>query len=525
MAKIVTFGKEAQEKMLIGFNTVADAVGATLGPKGLNGFIQDGMYPKITNDGATIAAHTEVHDNIENLGAGIVRNTSNQTNDDAGDGTTTTAVLLQAIVHECLKRPENPMDIRFSLKEAAKKVIQKLEKKSIKITKKDIEKVALISSENKELARMITEIIGKIGEKSIITVEDSKTFESSYEITEGYEANVGFMSPAFITDTKKARAVFENVPVFVSEKRISSVSDISTLWNQFAFKVDRDGKPLMNPQGQPTPRENPINSCVIVCDDIDDSMLGVFINSKKTGVFSCLVIRATHPLLEDIEAAVGATRVSDTTGKTFQNITLKDLGMAKKVISDSKKTLFLADSKNSAVYAKHLEKMMEQEQNMYVKQKLGERISKLRGGIAVVRVAAHSDYDREYLKYKAEDTIKAVQAALAEGVVEGGGMTLWRIAQEIKPVTVGDQILKKALTAPLRKIIENAGKDYAEIVSALGAKGGYDAFNDKIVDMMKSGIIDPTKIERCAVENSVSAAATFITSGFTITEYVKEDSE
>ena len=504
MAKKVTFGSEAKNKMLVGFDTVADAVGGTLGPKGLNAFIQDGIYPKITNDGATISAHIELKDPIENLGAGVVRNTSGQTNDDVGDGTTTTTVILQSIVHECLKRPENPMEIRGSLKEAGNKVIEKLKKKSIKIDKKDIKKVALISSENEQIATIISDIFNKIGEKSVINVEDSRTFETNYEVVEGYEANVGFMSPAFITDTKKARAVLENVPVLVTEKRISSIADIQPLFEKF--------------------EANKISQCVIVCDDIDNSMLGVLIANKSLGRFNSLVIKAQSSLLEDIEAVVGATRVSDTTGVSFQNIELENLGRAEKVISQSNKTLFIGNNKSAKLHANHLETLAAQEKNSYVQKKILDRVSKLRGGIAILRIAAPSDYDREYLKFKAEDTIKAVKAAVEEGIVEGGGMALWNIANEMKPKNIGEEILKKALQAPLRKIIENAGKDYAEIVNQFKEKDdGYDAKNDKIVKMIDSGIIDPTKVERCSVQNAISAASALITSFVTITDEVEEN--
>ena len=503
MAKKVTFGSEAKNKMLVGFDTVADAVGGTLGPKGLNAFIQDSIYPKITNDGATISAHIELKDPIENLGAGVVRNTSNQTNDDVGDGTTTTAVILQSIVHECLKRPENPMDIRKSLQEAGEKIVKQLKKRSIKIDKDDVKKVALISSENEQIASMIAEIVSKIGEKSVINVEDSRTFDTEYEVVEGYEVNVGFMSPAFITDQKKARAVFEDVPVLITERRIASFADIEPIFKKFEMAG--------------------ISQCVIVCDDIDNSMLGVLIANKTLGRFNSLVIKSQGSLLEDIEAVVGARRISETTGVTFQNVELSDLGKAQKVISQSNKTLFIGNSESSKIHANHLEKLARQEHNMYVQKKILERVSKLRGGIAMLRIAAPSDYDREYLKYKAEDTIKAVQAALEEGIVEGGGMALWNIANDLKPQTIGEEILKKALQAPLRKIISNAGKDYAEIVGQFSKEGdGYDAKNDKVVQMINEGIIDPTKVERCSLQNAISAASTFITSFVTITDE-KED--
>lgn len=521
MSREINF--EPKEKLLKGFNATADLIAGTIGPKGRNVFIENGNYPIITNDGATIGKYTELEDKVENLGAGIIRNTSNQQNDDVGDGTTTVTVLTQAIVKECLKRPENVMELRTSLKDAGSKVIDKLKKMSISIEKKDAKKVALISSENEELATIVSEIVNKIGDKGHIQVEDSRTNETHYEITEGYEAPSGYMSPDFVTNKDTATAVFENCPVLVTEKKIASLMDLSSVFNAFAFETDKEGKLVTDLQGNPMPKKEPITQCVIVCDDIDDSMLGVFTNSKKTGAFQSVVIRARGPLLQDIEAATGARMVADQTGVTFQNIKLSDLGHVKKVIVTSQKSIFMANHPSAKAHAVHLDKMAEQEKNMYVKEKLKERIARLTGGIAILRIASASDYDREYLKLKADDTIKAVQAALQEGVVLGGGMSLWYLSQDIKPKTIGEEILKNALKYPLMKIVENAGKDYADIVSRINAEYGlgYDAKNDKIVDMITSGIIDPTKVERCAIENAIAAASTFITAFATNTEYVK----
>lgn len=487
----IHFRKEAIEKMLSGLDKAANAVGGTLGPKGLNVYIDDPYIPKITNDGATISRHITFKDKLENAGAYLIKNTSNQTNDDAGDGTTTTSVLTQAIVHECIKRPENAMMIKESLKIAGDSVLKTLTSRAIKIGKKDIEKVALISAENPELAKLITEIIKRLGEKAVINVEDSKTFATEYEIVDGYEAPVGFMSPHFINDKKTGKAVFTEVPVLVVDKKIANIQDIATIFDQF--------------------KKEQINQCVIVCDDIDDSILGLLVMNKNMGTFNSLVIRATPETLKDIEGATGATAISSSTGVTFQNVKLEHLGKARKVVCDAGKTLFLGDGIASKLYAEELERALDNEPNMYIQNKIKERVARLRGGIAVLRIGAPTDLEREYLKYKAEDAVKATQAALEEGIVEGGGMALWRIASELTPKTVGEEILKKALTSPLKKIIENAGKDYAEVIKNMPDGDGYDAKNDKYVDMIEAGIIDPAKVERCVVENSVSASSTFIT--------------
>lgn len=504
MTKIVQ--NNPMEKMMIGFNIVADTLASTLGPLGTNVFIDDPMEPHSSNDGARISRNTQLEDRIENLGAGVVRNASNQTNDDAGDGTTTTAVLSQAIVTECLKRPEHPIVIEEQLKVSAVKVLKQLKSKAKKIGKGDIYKVAELAAEkkNKALAVLVTKIFHELGDRASVSVENNSLPEMSYETVDGYEAHVGFMKSEFVTDKKKMRAEYDDVPVLVSEKKISSVVDIAKIWKDFEV--------------------NKIGSCVIVCSDIDDSMLGVFVNSHKLNVFKCVVIRATGGLLEDIAASVGAIRISDQTGVTFQNFDIKKhMGTAKKVTSDANKTTFLASAKISESYAKQLENSASIEPNMYVKKKLLERVSKLRGGVAILKIGAHSDYERVYLKDKAEDTVKAVQAALEEGVVEGGGMTLWRIAQGIKPKTVGDEILKKALVVPLKTICANARKDYTEIVLNMPAGKGYDARRDIYVDLIEDGIIDPHKVERCALQNAVSSVGQFITNLKSITDYVKEE--
>lgn len=503
MAKQVSFGKETMDKMLKGFDLAAEAVISTIGPKGKNAYIDDPVTPKITNDGATIANNVVLKDKEENAGAYLIRNTTSQTNDDVGDGTTTTAVLLHSIVHECLKRPENPMEIRESLQEAGLKVLKTLAKKSIPIDKKDVEKVALISAENKELAKLITEIVDKLGEKAVINVEDSKTFATEYEIVDGYEAHVGFMSPHFITDKKVSKAIYEDIPVLVTEKKISNIQDIAPLFEQF--------------------KSEKINRCVIVCEEIDDAILGMLVLNKNMGIFNSLVIRATGPLLKDIEGAVGATAVSDSSGVTFQNVKLEHLGKAKKVICDANKTLFLGNGMSAKMYASALEAQAENEPNMYIARNLKERVAKLRGGVATLKIGASTDLEREYLKLKADDCVKAVKAALEEGVVEGGGMALWRIAQEIKDSSIGEQILKRSLQSPLRKIIENAGKDYTSIISNLPPEHGYDAKKDRYVKMVECGIIDPAKVERCALENAISTAATFITTHTLISDAPTEE--
>ena len=497
MANKVTFGRESLDKILKGLDIAADAVGGTLGPKGKNVYLDDVYTPRYTNDGATIADRIVLKDKLENLGAYVIRNASSQTNDDAGDGTTTTAVILQSIIHECLKRPENPMEIRKSLNHAKDEVIKLIKKYSKKIGDSDIERVALISSENEHIAKMIAEIINKIGNKASMHVQDSTSLLTDYEIVEGYEANVGFLSPYFINNSKTNQSIHEDIPVLVVERRIQNMIDIKPIFD----KITEAG----------------LGKCAVITYDIDDTMLGVVVMSKLKGVWDGVVIKAMDDVLHDFEGVSGATMISDKTGVTFQNVELKHLGRAKRIISDAHKTLLIGDGARGKIRAMELEKRADKEPNMYLREMQRERAAKLRGGVALIKIGAPTDGERGYLKDKAEDAVKAVKAALEEGIVEGGGMALWRIANELPQKTVGEQILKKALQSPLKKIIENGGKDYTEIVTKMTntiqfrTRPGYDARNDKLVELIPAGIIDPAKVERCAVQNAISAAGSFIT--------------
>lgn len=504
MPKQITFGREALlNKLIKGLDKAADAVAGTLGPKGRNVLFKNslGVY-EITNDGVTVANQITFKDEEEDAGAFVIRNITSQSNDDVGDGTTTTAVLTQAIIHEALQRPENAMEIKESLKAAGDKVLKQLAKRSIKLKEEDVEKVAMVSSEDKHIAKLITEIIGKLGPKAIINVEDSKTFATEYEVVDGYEAGTGFMSPHFVTDRKQGKAIYTDIPVVVSERKINNIQDIKPMFEMF--------------------QKNGINQAVFVVDDIDDSMLGVLVQNKLMGTFNSLVIRATTWLAADIAGATGAQIISNTTGITFKDFAKEHMGFAKKVVCNPNTTLFATDGVAAKQYANILDSQADNDPNQYSAKKIRERVAKLRGGMAVLRIGAATDFERDYLRRKAEDSVKAVQAALAEGVVEGGGITMWRLAEELPGKGIGEQILKKAMRAPLRKIIENAGRDYAEVVNAMPAGHGYDAKLNWYFKMVEHGIIDPTKVERCALENAISAASTFITTFAVITEAVEE---
>jgi len=502
MSKEVLFEKEAIRRIKYGLDTVCNAVVGTIGPAGSNVFLDDMLTPKITNDGVSIANQITLEDKFENMGAWLAKNAASQTNDDAGDATTTTLALLQATTDECLARPEKPVIIMRSLMDAKKKVHAELKKQARPISPKEAISVARISAENEELAQLVHEVVVKVGHKSVIAIEDNKEgFSSDYKIVQGYEANVGFMSPYFRNDPEKARAVHENIAVLCTAKKLTTIQDLKIFEKFEAQKI---------------------TSLVIIAEDIDPQILGIFVQSHLVRKMELLVIRATGPLLEDIAASVGASIISEDTGISFENFDpKKHLGKAKRVVSEEKKTVFISNAPSASMHASRLEALAKENPNMFEQKKYRERASKLRGGVAVIRIGAHTDSERNYLKDKAEDCVNAVKSAIEEGVVEGGGMTLYRIANAMKPKTPGEEILKRSLTAPLRKIIQNTGKDYADILKDLPKGMGYDAKNDVYADFWKEGILDPVKAERCAIENAVSTAALFITTHAAVSDYVE----
>lgn len=485
-----------------GIDLVASAVAPTLGPSGTNVFLDDPVSPKFTNDGASIAHLIQLEDKLENAGAWVARNACAQTNDDAGDGTTSTVVVLKATVDECMLRPENKTTVKNSLIEAKKKAIELLKKSARPITQEDVEDVALISAENEELAKLITEVVGKVGEKAVITVEDRRDgFETDYKIVQGYEANVGYMAPHFRNDPEKPRAVYNDIHILCTRKKLGTIQDL-----KFFEELANQG----------------INELVIVAEEIEQTILGVFVSTKMSGKMNLLAIHATGPLLDDIAAATGATTIGDETGTSFENfVPSEHLGMAQRVVCEEKKTVFISNAMTAKEQADRLDARAEDTPNSLDAKRMKERAAKLRGGIAVIRIGAHTDAERNYLKDKAEDTIHAVQSALEEGVVEGGGMALYRVAEQLKGTTIGEQVLKRALTAPLRQIIENTGQDYADIIKRLPKDMGYNAYLDTFDDFFKTGVLDPLKVENAVLENAISTAAHFITAHSAIVDFVE----
>ena len=485
------------EKLMVGVNKVADAVGGTLGATGRNVFL-DVMPPRITNDGKTIADSIDLEDRLENLGAWLIKNAAAQTNDDVGDGTTTTTILTAEIIKEALKRPENAMDISRSLKSSLPGILASIREGSREVT--DVKEVALISAEHEDLAEKIAALITEVGPDGTIRVEENNEPVISYEVVDGYEANAGYMSPHFV-NTDHGTAEFDDAPVFCSQKKISTIGDISRLFEQL--------------------KEAKATRLVIVADDIDPEILGVFVMNKKMGLLNISVIKASGTLLEDIATTTGATLVGDSGGVNFDNFDFAlHMGQAK-VISTDKKTIFQSKAPTAKVEADRLDELAKMSTNKFEANRLHERAAKLRKGVAILRVGSSSTVEMAYLKDKADDAIHATQAAMQEGVVEGGGMCLWRIAQGMHTDTIGEEILKRALCAPLKRICENSGKDYADIVGRFGLDDGYNAKYDTVTNLFDAGIVDPAKVERVAITNALLNAAQFITTHAAIIE-VKE---
>lgn len=488
MARVPTFALTGVVK---GLQDTVSAVAPTLGPKGLNVIYPYAPHYKVTNDGKTIVDAIDLEDEAEKEGSWIVKNTCAQQVDDVGDGSTTVAVLLGAIVEEARKRPENHTQIAQSLKASLPGVLKAIKAKSKPVT--DIAQVALISAEDETLAKAITEIVEKVGAEGTVLVEENNEPKIDYEIAEGYEAHVGYMSPYFATNTQKMIAEMSNVQVFATRRRISAIADLEPLINQMNQKA--------------------IKQVVIVCEDIDPQMLGVLVTSRLQGRISCVVVKATGPLLEDIAMATGASLLCDDTGITFENFQADEhLGLCQKFTCTEKKSVYISNAKTAKVQAERLEQWATQNPNTFEAKKYRERAAKLKSGIAILRIGSPTTVDMGYLKDKADDAVHATQAALLEGVVEGGGMTLWRVAQEMKAKTIGEQILKKALTYPLKQICENAGVEYADIAASLHALDdrGYNAKDNTLVDLHKAGVIDPAKVARCAVTNATVNAAMLV---------------
>ncbi len=519
MAKQILFGEDARKAIYAGLEKAAGAVKVTLGPRGRNVVLEKSYGgPRITNDGVSIAKEISFKDKFENMGAEMVKEVATKSNDVAGDGTTTTTVLLEAMVREGMKtltKGANAMAIRAGMEQARDAAVKELKAMAKPVEgSSDIEQVATISAESDELGRIIAETVEKVGKNGVVTVEESQGMELSSEVVEGLQIDKGYVSAYMVTNPERMEAEMRDAFVLVTDRKITTVQEILPLLE----KVMQAGK----------------KELVIVADDVEGEALTTFVVNKLRGTFSVLAVKAPgfgdrkKEMLADIAAVVGAEVVSADLGMTFENIELSVLGKSGRVVAGKDTTIFVSGKgKKSDIEArvKQLETLASQTTSKFDKEKLEERIAKLSGGVAVIRVGAATETEMKYLKDKIDDAVKATKASIEEGIVPGGGTALAKVARSIrvedwefdsKDEEAGFAIVGKALEAPLRQILLNAGKEdgsaIVERVQSGKGFGGYDALAGvEVEDMAEAGIIDPVKVTRSAVEHAVSAAAIFLT--------------
>lgn len=533
MAKRILYNEDARKSLKRGVDVVADAVKITLGPRGRNVVLDKGYgAPTITNDGVSIAKEISLKDKFENMGAEIVKEVATKTNDIAGDGTTTSVVLMQAIISEGMKHTTmgvNAMGVKFGIESASKDVITALRSISKPIkTDEEIRQVANISAESLELGTIIADTIKKVGKDGVVTVEESQTIGLESEVTEGIAFDKGYISPYMVTNAERMEAEYIDPAILVTDRKISSIKEVLPLLEKLAQSGKKD--------------------LIIIAEDVDGEALSTFIVNRLRGTFNVLAIKAPgygdakKAILEDIAVTIGAKIISEEIGVTFENADISMLGKARRVISTKDNSIIVGGKGKKGDIEDRIAQLKSQRDAMdskYDKEKIEERIAKLGGGIAVIRVGAATETEMKYLKLKIEDAVNATKAAIEEGIVAGGGVALIKAAQKVseslvnkkhpsKEFELGYTIVLKALEAPLKQIAMNAGKDDGSVIveKVKNGKGnaGYDALKDEmIVDMIVSGIVDPVKVTRLGVQNACSAASILLTTEVAIAEDAKEE--
>lgn len=522
MSKQMTFSDEARAKLMNGVSKLASAVKITMGPKGRN-VVLDKKYgaPTITNDGVTIAKEIELPDPYENMGAELVKEVATKTNDVAGDGTTTATVLAEAILKEGVRNVTagaNPMAMRFGIDKAVKAVVAALKKESKQISKKEeIAQVASISASDEAIGKIISEVMDQVGKDGVITVEEGQTLGLDKEYTEGMQFDNGYVSPYMVSDTARMEAVLDNPFILITDKKIASIQELL---------------PLLEKAAQ-AGRKN----FVIIAEDVEGEALATLIVNKLRGTFNSLAVKAPgfgdrrKAMLQDIATLTGGKVITEELGMKLENAELTDLGRAKKIISTKEKTTIISGAGDSKAIKERVQQIrteIEQSTSDFDKEKLQERVAKLAGGVAVLKVGAATETEAKEKKHRVEDALSAAQVAVEEGVVPGGGVALLRAINEIdklkaanKDEEVAFNIMKKALQEPIRRIAENAGKDASVVVDkVLSSKGayGYNAQTDVYEDLFEAGVIDPLKVTRSALENAASIAAIFLTTEVAVTD-------
>ncbi len=524
MSKSIIYDEEARKALKAGVDIIANAVKTTLGPKGRNVAIAKSFGSQVvTKDGVTVAKEIEDKDPFKNVGIEMMKEAARRVNDLAGDGTTTVIVLAQAIVNAGFRNVtagSNPIALKRGLDKGVDIVVKALQKSAKMISdKEEISQVATISSNNdKEFGKMIGDVFEKVGKDGVITVEEAKGFLDEIEYTEGMQFDQGYVSSYFVTDSETQEAVMENPYVFVTDKKLSSLQEIQAIAEKVLAAADR---PL-----------------VIIADDIENQALATLVVNKLRGTLNVVAVKAPgfgdrkKEMLKDIAILTGATYISEEIGKTLDSVDLTDLGSAKKFIINKEKTVIVEGlGKQSEIKKRvaEIKAQIESTTSDYDKEKLQERLAKIAGGVAVIKVGAASEVEAKEKKQRIEDAINATRAAIEEGVVVGGGLALHNIKSALEKTSLTDpdeqlgiEILRSILSEPLKQIAQNAGKDGAVIASNCHDNIGYDAKTDKYVDMLETGIIDPVKVTRLALVNASSVGTMLITTEAVVAEIPEE---
>jgi chaperonin GroEL len=526
-AKQIAFDMEARDAMRKGVSKLARAVKVTLGPKGRNVIIQKSFgSPTVTKDGVTVAKEIELEDKYENMGARMVREVASKTSDTAGDGTTTATVLAEAIYIEGLRAVvagTNPMLMKRGIEKAVDTIVNKLQGMKIDVkSKKDMQNVASVAANNdEEIGRIIAEAMDKVGKDGVLTVEEGKTTATTHEFVEGMQFDRGYLSPYFVTDPQKMECELEDPYILIYEKKISANKDLVPVLE----KVLNTGKPIL-----------------LICEEVEGEALATLVVNKIRGVFKCAAVKAPgygdrrKAMLEDIATLTGGQAIFEDLGVQLESVGLNQLGRAKKVKIDKDNTVIIEGAgKKDAIKGRValIQRELEKSTSDYDKEKLSERIAKLSGGVAKINVGGATESEVKEKKARVEDAMHATRAAIQEGILPGGGVALLRASQGVKAgdltddEKVGFDIVVRACRSPIRQICENAGEDgnivAAKVLEEKNANYGYDARNDKYCDMVKEGIIDPTKVVRSALQNAASVATLLLTSDALVAEMPKDE--
>jgi len=524
MAKQIIYGEQSRQAILRGVNALADAVKVTLGPKGRN-VVLDKKFgsPTITKDGVTVAKEIDLKDPLENMGAQMVREVASKTSDTAGDGTTTATVLAQAIYREGARNVvagANPMEIKRGIEKSVETLVDAIKKMSRPVSGNMVAQVGMISANSDEtIGKIIAEAMDKVGKDGVITVEEAKTLETSLEVVEGMQFDRGYLSPYFVTDAERMEVVLENPVILIHEKKISSMKDLLPVLEQVA----RLGRPLL-----------------IIAEDVEGEALATLVVNKLRGTLHAAAVKAPgfgdrrKAMLEDIAVLTGGKAITEDLGIKLENIKLEDLGKAKKITIDKDNTTIVEGGGSSAAIegrVKQIRAQVEETSSDYDREKLQERLAKLVGGVAVIKVGAATETEMKEKKARVEDAMHATKAAVEEGIVPGGGVALLRGAKALESLKltgdqlVGLQIVRRALEEPMRWIAQNAGQEGSIVVSRvreMKQDEGFNAQTETYEDLVKAGVIDPAKVVRSALQNAASIASLLLTTEALVSE-IPED--